>query len=227
MFTYQGRLSDTNGPVNGTNDFQFALYDAAAGGLQLGSAVNADNVPVGNGLFTVNLDFGPDPFTGAARWLRIGVRPGGGAGAYTLLTPRQRLTPVPYAIWAANASAAANVPWSGVTGIPAGFTDGVDNDTTYGAGSGLNLGSGNLFSVLIAGNGTSSSAARSDHDHLGQSWGGAITQGLSVTTTLASGTGVAGLLGRQGAGSGSSGSFRPDYGMTPATDRASWALPWQ
>lgn len=36
--------------------------------------------------------------------------------------------------------------WAGLTGIPAGFADGVDNDTTYFAGSGLSL-SGGVFSL--------------------------------------------------------------------------------
>ncbi|GMV39945.1 MAG: hypothetical protein AMXMBFR64_16610 [Myxococcales bacterium] len=38
------------------------------------------------------------------------------------------------------------LPWSALTGVPAGFADGVDNDTTYTAGTGLTLATGQ-FSI--------------------------------------------------------------------------------
>jgi hypothetical protein len=129
-FTYQGRLTDEGGPANGAYDFQFELYDAAGGGGQVGSTVTLEDVPVSDGLFTVELDFGSTPFMGDARWLEIGVRGGGSTGAYTILMPRHALTAVPYALTA---------PWSGLSGVPSGFADGVDNDTTYAAGTGLTL----------------------------------------------------------------------------------------
>ena len=56
------------------------------------------------------------------------------------MTPRQEMTPAPQAQYAKAA------PWSGLTGVPAGFADGVDNDTTYSAGTGLTL-SGTTFSA--------------------------------------------------------------------------------
>src|SRR5690606_18431222 len=79
------------------------------------------------------------------RYLEIGVRPGDSNGAYTTLIPRMALTAGPYALYAQGA------PWSGLTGVPAGFADGVDNDsggdvTAVTAGTGLSGGgtSGNL-----------------------------------------------------------------------------------
>ena len=59
---------------------------------------------VSNGLFMVNLDFGSGIFTGPARWLDMGVRTNGNTNAFTILTPRQLLTPAPYAIFANSAS---------------------------------------------------------------------------------------------------------------------------
>jgi hypothetical protein len=55
--------------------------------------------PVSNGVFTVTLDLGSGLFTGAKRFLEIGVHTNGG-GAFTTLTPRQKITAAPYAVTA-------------------------------------------------------------------------------------------------------------------------------
>jgi hypothetical protein len=102
-FTYQGRLNDGSSPANGSYDFEFKLYNAASSGSQVGSTVTRDDRTVTDGLFTVELDFGSGVFTGDARWLEIGVRPGDSTGAYTALTPRQALTATPYALYALDA----------------------------------------------------------------------------------------------------------------------------
>src|SRR5688500_5175481 len=73
-FTYQGRLIEAGSTVNGSYDLRFTPYDALAGGSAVSSAVTNAATPVSNGLFTVTLDFGAGVFTGAARWLEIGVR---------------------------------------------------------------------------------------------------------------------------------------------------------
>jgi hypothetical protein len=96
-FTYQGQLKVSGAPANGQFDFVFKLYDAAAAGVQVGSTITRENVVVANGLFTVKLDFGVGAFGGGARWLDIAVRPGASTGAVTPLTPRQELSPAPYA----------------------------------------------------------------------------------------------------------------------------------
>jgi hypothetical protein len=96
-FTYQGQLLAGGNPAAGPYDFQFMLFDALTGGAQVGSTLTLDNVPVSKGLFTVKLDFG-SAFGGGARWLAIAVRPGSSTGAYTALSPRQELTPAPYAM---------------------------------------------------------------------------------------------------------------------------------
>ena len=64
---------------------------------------------VTNGLFITTLDFGPGVFDGSTRSLEIGVRTNGNAtNAYTVLSPRQTLTSVPYAIQSLNALNASN-----------------------------------------------------------------------------------------------------------------------
>ena len=117
-FTYQGRLTDGGSPANGAYDLRFILYDAESGGAQVGATVTKDDVPVANGLFTVDLDFGANAFRGDARWMEIAVRPGTSTGTYTVLSPRQPVSPAPYALFAA-AAGSLKVPLT-VTGTSAG-----------------------------------------------------------------------------------------------------------
>ena len=98
-FTYQGQLKDGSNPANGEYDFQFMLYNSLSGGSQVGSTVTKDNVTVANGLFSVALDFG-SVFDGTGLWLEAGVRLGNSTGIYTILSPRQEITPAPYALYA-------------------------------------------------------------------------------------------------------------------------------
>ena len=95
-FTYQGQLRTSSGPVNGACDMTFQLFDAATAGNAIGNAVSKP-VAVANGLFTVELDFGGAAFNGEARWVEVRVKCVGDA-AFTTLTPRQSITPAPYAL---------------------------------------------------------------------------------------------------------------------------------
>jgi hypothetical protein len=99
-FTYQGRLADNGQPANGLYDLTFKLFNASTSGSQVDVTITYSAVTVSNGLFSAVLDFSGN-FPGADRWLEIGVRPNGG-GAFTTLSPRQKLTSTPYAITAAN-----------------------------------------------------------------------------------------------------------------------------
>jgi hypothetical protein len=103
-FTYQGQLRQAGVPVNGTCDFQFSLFDAAAAGAQIGATQAATGVTLVDGRFTVQLDFGPAAFTGEARWLQIATRCPSGSGGFTPLDPRQPLTPSPYALFSTAAT---------------------------------------------------------------------------------------------------------------------------
>jgi hypothetical protein len=138
-FTYQGQLESAGVPQDEVCDLIFRLYDAATDGTLLGS-LTTTNVKVTDGLFTVQLDFGPTAFAGDARWLGVDVRCPAGSGTYTPLAPRQAVTATPYALYAKAA------PWGGLSGMPAGFADAIDNNTTYSAGAGLAL-AGTTFSA--------------------------------------------------------------------------------
>lgn len=124
-FTYQGRLDAGNSPASGTYDLSFSLYSVSTGSGQISSTITKSATPVTNGLFTVTLDFG-NQFTGANRWLEIGVRTNG-ASVFDILSPRQALTSTPHAITAASVSGpvaasslTGSVPSSVLTSVPAG-----------------------------------------------------------------------------------------------------------
>jgi len=106
-FTYQGALMDANRPADGLYDLQFRLYDHPDPniGLQVSEAVTIDSLDVIEGYFTVELDFGAEAFDGRPLWLELAVRAGEleDPNAFTILLPRQRLTPAPYAIHAETA----------------------------------------------------------------------------------------------------------------------------
>lgn len=123
-FTYQGRLMDANGPADGQYDFEFRLYpDPVLNSSQVGGTVDINDLDVIDGYFTVLLDFGDNAFTGNARWLDIGVRPGDSEDRVTKLRPRHEVTPTPYAIYAENTGNDNDWLISGINmySIPTGY----------------------------------------------------------------------------------------------------------
>jgi hypothetical protein len=101
-FTYQGMLKREGDVVTGSYDFLFSLWSdpvSNSPGHKVGSTQTLTSVDVNEGLFTVILNsegqFGPDAFVGNARWLQIEVK-GQGDADYSLLSPRQPITPPPY-----------------------------------------------------------------------------------------------------------------------------------
>lgn len=142
-FTYQGELKESGQPATGLYDLQVCVFDSPSNPVPLVCASDFDDVPVENGVFTIALDFGLSSiFVGQQRFLELRVRPGASISGYTILSPRQLVRPAPEALRANVASAA---PWSGLSGVPAGFADGSDNDsggsvTSVVAGTGLSGG---------------------------------------------------------------------------------------
>lgn len=107
-FTFQGKLNDGGIAANGNYDMAFRLFDAPGGtGTQIGSTVSKDNVPVANGIFSVELDFGHPPFlTVNPRFLEIGIRRSGTTDPLTILSPRQKINGSPFASQSFNATIA-------------------------------------------------------------------------------------------------------------------------
>lgn len=112
-FNFQGMLRNADGVVNGACDFRFMLFSVESGGSALGDPIFRAGLSVVDGIFTTQLDFGAQ-FTGAERWLETAVRCPTGSGNYIVLTPRQPVTAVPYAL---HADSVTNV-----TGAAGDFT---------------------------------------------------------------------------------------------------------
>ncbi|MBC7931653.1 MAG: exo-alpha-sialidase [Rubrivivax sp.] len=107
-FTYQGKLSSGGAPASGDYQFEFKLFDNDLVGNQTGPTQTVV-ASVQNGIFTTRLDFGAASFPADAdRWLEISVRPNGSTDAYTVLSPRQQLNSVPFAIRSLRATEADN-----------------------------------------------------------------------------------------------------------------------
>ncbi len=107
-FTYQGQLKNAGVPANGNFDLSFTLWDDPTAGNLIAGPIDQLSVPVANGLFTSELDFGP-VFGGAPLWLEISVNA-------TPLIPRQSITSAPYSQTAGYAQSAnvanyAYAPW--------------------------------------------------------------------------------------------------------------------
>ncbi len=103
--SYQGSLKDGAAPASGNYDIEFRLYDAASGGLLIGTEIYLSPVVVTDGVFSVKLDFGAAGFPGLDRYLEIAVRKTG-VGSLVTLGPRQKIGSAPYAIQSLQATTA-------------------------------------------------------------------------------------------------------------------------
>lgn len=114
-FTYQGRLAVNSIPTTTAHDFEFRLYASETPNPPSESTLGLPQVrlavPVSNGVFTVNLNFG-NQFQGVLRWLEIRVKPAGGP-TYTTLTPRQKVSPAPEGIFSLFSDTATNASMLG------------------------------------------------------------------------------------------------------------------
>ena len=155
-FTYQGQLQNTNGPVHGTYNFTFSLFATNINGTAIAGPATDNGVVITNGLFTVTLDFGASYWNGQTNWLQIAVETNG-AATFTNLSPRQQLTPTPYAIFAETSSnLSGTITTAQLSGtvpfaqLPAGIVTNNEAGVTLGSvtvNSNLNLNSGMVDSI--------------------------------------------------------------------------------
>ncbi len=159
MINYQGRLTDSygNAVADGPYLIKFKIYDNEAGDDSLWFT-SFQPVQVTGGLFAYKLgSLFPLPdnlFSDTSRYLGITV------GVDPEITPRSKITSTAYAYHALRADSASSagnadslghqqasyyLDWDNLTDVPAGFADGIDNNsggdiTAVNAGSGLNGG---------------------------------------------------------------------------------------
>ena len=121
-FTYQGQIRNGEALVDGNIDVRFTLWDALDSGATVGSAVTKTNLPVADGRFATELDFGSSAFAGDSRWIQMEVRSPAGSGQYLALAPRQMINAVPYALYSLNGGLS---PWNlDVASRDIGYTNG-------------------------------------------------------------------------------------------------------
>jgi hypothetical protein len=151
-FTYQGQLTDSGAPANGFYDLRAGLYAARRGGALIGQLDTNSGVAVSDGLFTIPLDFGGGIFDGTAYWLELGVRTNGGT-TFVTLSPRQELTPAPYAVFAQGSSNVLGVvPGGGLSGAYSGaVTFNNVSDSFSGAFTGNGGGLTNVNAATLGG----------------------------------------------------------------------------
>ena len=146
-------------------------------------AVTNNDVSVSNGLFTVSLDFGSGIFTGSNRWLAVSVRAGTNTGSFTALSPRQAITPAPYAQYAMTPAGP-----QGAQGPPVSFQGTWLIGVTYAAGDAVFF-NGSSYISLSGGNTGNTPTS-------GAPWALLAQQGSMGTTGA---TGPAGTNGAPGA----------------------------
>jgi hypothetical protein len=99
-FTHKGECKPCGTILlpGGIFDFQIVLFNVATLGTPIVSPVIHENVPVTQGNFTVEINYGASPFATATQyWLETRVRLGTSTGGFIPL-PRQKLNAVPYAL---------------------------------------------------------------------------------------------------------------------------------
>ncbi len=163
LINYQGRLTTATGePVaDGAYFIRFQIYDAATAGTSLwNSGIQAVIVSGGAYTYVLGKDVPlPDGLFGSEnRWLGITV------GIDPEMTPRSQLLSSVYSFVSQNAD---SVDWNGIRSMPAGFADGIDDNsgditavnTSGGLTGGVTSGDANLS--LATGGVTSTHIANS------------------------------------------------------------------
>jgi len=235
-FTYQGYLSDQAAPADGLYDLQFSLFDRKYGGTQQGTANILEDQDVVEGYFTALLDFGDGVFDGNDCWLEIGVRPGASTGSYTILEPRQPITPTPYALYAFSGPQGDSGDSGDSYWVPNG-TDIYYASGNVGIGtssplyalhvhgqaiSGFNSDASGAAATVSGGSGNTASGASATvcggENHTASAWGATVSGGTGNTASMKHAT-VGG--GYQNKASGHwttvSGGYKNEAGANDAT----------
>ncbi len=136
-FTYQGQLKQNGQPYTGSCDISVELWtdpdetDPLIGlidTLVFAAQPGSQPVEVQNGLFQLELEFGP-VFEDDNLWLQLIVDCPSGTGAPVALTPRTKITRIPQALFARESATAQRVP--GIDGHSLDAVDGTPTDAVF------------------------------------------------------------------------------------------------
>lgn len=190
-FTYQGHLLQNGTPTNGSHDLSFTLWDAASGGTQKGPTITQAGYPVASGVFTIDLDFGANVFTGSQLWLDVQVDG-------NELTPRQPVNSSPVAQFALSAA-------NGMTVTGTATSSQFTNDRLY---TGVSISGQNLPMVMQAAPAFSPAGTSARVGYTGAVDVYSLTSGIANAVTIGS--------GGAGGGKATSGDVRVLVALDPA-----------
>lgn len=127
---YQGRLTEAGNAATGIYEMEFRFFDSpeVGAGVQLGETVAQPVVDVASGVFTVALEVDATAFDGSPRFLEIRVRAAQTEGPLAVLSPRQSIAPVPYAVHSASASQLDGVAAASLVQATANGSVGIGTD---------------------------------------------------------------------------------------------------
>lgn len=179
-FTYQGRLNEGGSPANGVYDIRASLYLTNSGGTVFAGPLTNPAVAVSNGLFTITLDYG-SVFEGATYWLQIGVR-SNNVGGFTILSPRQQLTPTPYALFANTSSNLSGTVSAAQLSGTVGNGQLANSAISINAGTGLSGGGTVALGGSTTLNNTGVLSVTGNADITVSTVGGAVTLGDTATS---------------------------------------------
>jgi trimeric autotransporter adhesin len=124
-YAYHGNLQDAGKPANGSYDIELTLYSAQLGGNVIGGPLTLYAVPVRDGNFNAEADFGPLAKAFSQAYVGVKVR-AAGSSDFAALDARAAVTPD------TNASCPGSWSLDGNAGNPGGsFVGNVDNQPLY------------------------------------------------------------------------------------------------
>ncbi len=149
VVSHQGLLTDSSGaPVNGSASFVFRIFATASGGTSLWTEAHS-SVQVVDGVYTVELGsattLSASLFDGGERYLEVTAND-------ELMTPRQRITSVPYALSAARVEPPAIPSISALAGLPCNEANPLAGNLviTYAPNGAVTLACSQLYTLTVS-----------------------------------------------------------------------------
>ncbi|HLP82889.1 MAG TPA: tail fiber domain-containing protein [Phycisphaerales bacterium] len=124
--TYQGSLNAGGAPVSGSADFRIRVWSdptSTAPADALSPVIDVDEVPVNNGLFSLDISTLDITSFNNTMYIELAVRSPAGTGDFVTLNPRQRFAPTAQSLFASTADIARSLAASDGSPVRALTTD--------------------------------------------------------------------------------------------------------